>query len=159
MVGADPAGLAALVTAAVRRAGMRAILLSGWGGLADVAAGDDIVMLDQAPHDWLFPRCAAVVHHGGAGTTGAAVRAGVPAVVVPFGMDQPFWASRVAALGTSPAPIPRPRLTATALATALRLTAAPHLRDRAAEIGNRVRAEDGIAAAVGHYNALADRRS
>lgn len=157
MVGDDPAALAALVVEAVRRAGMRAILLSGWGGLADIAAQDDTLVLDQVPHDWLLPRCAAAVHHGGAGTTGAALRAGVPAVVVPFGMDQPFWASRVAALGTSPAPIPRKRFSAPALTRALRAAAEPVMRRRAAEIGDRIRAEDGVGAAVGHYDALADR--
>ncbi len=158
MVGDDPAGLAETVLAAVRRVGARAILLSGWGGLAAaVADAEDVLVLDQAPHDWLFPRCAATVHHGGAGTTGAAVRAGVPAVVVPFGMDQPFWASRVAALGTSPDPIPRRRLTATGLAGALRAAADPVMRHRAAEVGERVRAEDGVASAVAHYAAVADR--
>ena len=63
------------------------------------------------PHDWLFPKMRAVVHHGGAGTTGAGLRAGVPSIVVPFTMDQPFWASRVHALGVGPKPIPRPKLT------------------------------------------------
>jgi UDP:flavonoid glycosyltransferase YjiC (YdhE family) len=157
MVGKDPAGLAALVVDAVRRSGGRAILLSGWGGLAGVGDADDVLVLDQAPHDWLLPRCAAVVHHGGAGTTGAALRAGVPAVVVPFGADQPFWGARVAALGTGPQPIPRKRLTATGLVHALRTAAEPAMRHRAAEVGERIRAEDGVGAAVAWYDAVADR--
>jgi UDP:flavonoid glycosyltransferase YjiC (YdhE family) len=111
MLGADPARLTATVVAAVRQVGQRCILLSGWGGLAAVG-GDDVLVVDEAPHDWLFPRVAAVVHHGGAGTTAAALRAGVPAVVVPFGVDQPFWGARVAALGTGPRPIPVRALTA-----------------------------------------------
>lgn len=156
MVGQDPAGLAALVVEAVRGAGTRVVLLSGWGGLRAVT-GDDVLVLEQAPHDWLFPRCAAVVHHGGAGTTGAAVRAGVPAVVVPFGADQPFWASRVAALGTGPAPVPRRQLTAGRLAGALYEAADPGMRHRATTIGEQVRAEDGVGVAVGHYTALAER--
>lgn len=174
MVGRDPAALAALVVQAVRRAGVRAVLLSGWGGLDASAldgvgagpagsagpAGDDVLALDQAPHDWLFPRCAAVVHHGGAGTTGAALQSGVPAVVVPFGVDQPFWASRVVALGAGPAPIPRRRLTVGALAAALRTaTADAALRERAAALGARIRAEDGVGAAVTHYDALGDQRA
>lgn len=155
MVGDDPAGLAALVVDAARRAGTRAVLLSGWGGLvAGDLGGDDVLVLDQAPHDGLFPRCAAVVHHGGAGTTGAGLRAGVPAVVVPFGMDQPFWASRVAALGAGPAPVPRRRLTASSLAAALRATTDERMRERAADIGRRLRAEDGVGRAVAHYDAL-----
>ena len=157
MVGRDPAALAALAVDAARRAGVRAILLSGWGGLAATDA-DDVLVLDQAPHDGLFPRCAAVVHHGGAGTTGAALRAGVPAVVVPFGVDQPFWASRVVALGTGPAPIPRRRLTAGALAAALRAAVTDGaMRDRAAALGVAIRAEDGVAAATACFDGIAAR--
>ena len=100
-----------LVLGAVRDAGVRAILLSGWGGLAAGVAASDVHVADALPHDRLFPRMAAVVHHGGAGTTGAGVRAGVPSLVVPFGVDQPFWGSRIAALGVGPRPIPRRRLT------------------------------------------------
>jgi len=146
----DPAGLTELVVDAVRAAGVRAVLLSGWGGLAH-RAGDDILVVDEAPHDWLYPQMSAVVHHGGAGTTGAALQAGVPAVVVPFVVDQPFWGSRVAALGVGPTPIPRKALTARNLADALRATVADQpMRHRAAALGKRVRAEDGVAEAVRH---------
>ncbi len=150
----DPEQLTDLIVDAVRRAGVRAVLLSGWGGLAD-RAGDDVLVTDQAPHDWLFPRTAAVVHHGGAGTTGASLAAGVPTVVVPFGVDQPFWASRVAALGVGPAPIPRRRLTAENLAAALvaGTTDAVMVR-RAADLGARIRAEDGVGDAVRHLGSL-----
>jgi len=99
---------------------------------------------------------AAVVHHGGAGTTGAGLRSGVPSIVVPFGVDQPFWGGRVAALGVGPAPIPRQRLTRERLAAALHraLTDEP-LRARAAALGTRLRAEDGVANAVAHFAHLA----
>lgn len=147
MTGADPAALTTLVLDAVRRAGVRAVLLSGWGALVPVAR-EDVLVVDEAPHDLLFPRAAAVVHHGGAGTTGAALRAGVPAVVVPFAVDQPFWGARVAALGVGPTPVPRRRLTADALAGALRAAADPGMRARAAALGRLVRAEDGVADAV-----------
>jgi UDP:flavonoid glycosyltransferase YjiC (YdhE family) len=158
MVGDDPARLASLVVRAARRAGTRAVLLSGWGGLdAERIASDDVLVLDQAPHDRLLPLCSAVVHHGGAGTTGAGLRAGVPSVVVPFGMDQPFWASRVAALGAGPTPLPRRRLTAEALADALRATTRPEMRDRAAQIGRVLRREDGVRRAVANLDALATR--
>ena len=158
MVGDDPAALAALVTGAARRAGVRAVLLSGWGGLdAARRASDDVLVLDQAPHERLLPLCSAVVHHGGAGTTGAGLRAGVPSVVVPFGMDQPFWASRVAALGAGPAPLPRRRLTVEALSDALRATTQPAMRARAAEVGRVLRTEDGVRRAVADLDALATR--
>ena len=85
-------------------------------------------------------------------------RAGVPAVVVPFGMDQPFWASRVVALGAGPAPIPRRRLTAANLAGALRVAVTDDaMQERSRGLGVRIRAEDGVGAAVAHYTALAAR--
>ncbi|HSP81366.1 MAG TPA: nucleotide disphospho-sugar-binding domain-containing protein, partial [Myxococcaceae bacterium] len=121
---------------------------------------DDVFCADALPHDWLFPRVAAVVHHGGAGTTGAALRAGVPAIIVPFTMDQPFWGSRVAALGVGPTPLPRARLTQERLAEALRRTVADEaMRARAAALGARIRAEDGVAEAVAHYGRLASTLS
>lgn len=147
MSGADPAALTALVLDAVRRAGVRAVLLSGWGALTPLDR-DDVLVVEEAPHDLLFPRTAAVVHHGGAGTTGAALRAGVPSVVVPFAVDQPFWGARVAALGVGPTPVPRRRLTGGALADALRATADPGMRGRAASLGRLIRAEDGVVNAV-----------
>lgn len=148
MGSADPAELARTVVSATRRAGARAVLLSGWGGLRAVE-DDDVLAVDSVPHDWLFTRVAATVHHGGAGTTGAALRAGIPTLVVPFTMDQPFWGSRVAALGVGPLPIPRRRLTEDALARALStmLTDVP-MRARAAALGEAIRAEDGVGAAI-----------
>ncbi|MFZ5440695.1 MAG: glycosyltransferase [Myxococcota bacterium] len=157
MASEDPARLSELVLAAVRRAGVRAVLLTGWGGLADVSR-DDVLVLDEAPHDWLFPRVAGVVHHGGAGTTGAALLAGVPALVVPFTMDQPFWARRVHTLGAGPAPVPRRRLTVELLAARLRaLVNDVALRARAAELGAQLRAEGGTQDAVRLLEALAPR--
>lgn len=148
MVSEDPARLSELVLEAVRRAGVRAVLLSGWGGLAHVTR-DDVLVLDEAPHDWLFPRMAGVVHHGGAGTTGAALVAGVPALVVPFTMDQPFWASRVHALGVGPKPIARKQLKVEGLAERLRaLVTDGGLAARAASLGALMRAEDGVGGAV-----------
>lgn len=129
------------------------MLISGWGGLKEAQASDDIFFADSLPHEWLFPRVAAVVHHGGAGTTGAALRAGVPSVVVPFTMDQPFWGSRVEALGAGPKPIPRKRLTEKRLADALGLaTGDAQMRTLAAELGAKLREEDGVAEAVALFS-------
>jgi sterol 3beta-glucosyltransferase len=92
---------------------------------------------------------AAVVHHGGAGTTGAGLRAGVPSIIVPVSNDQPFWGRRVKALGAGPAPIPRKRLTADRLAHAIGVAVTDEaIRKRAAELGETIRAEDGVANAV-----------
>lgn len=103
-----------------------------------------------APQDWLFPRVAAAVQHGGAGTTAAALQAGVPSVVVPFLGDQSLWAGRVHALGAGPAPIPRKRLTTEWLVGAIRAAAGSEaFRNRAGEVGERLRDEGGVARAVG----------
>jgi UDP:flavonoid glycosyltransferase YjiC (YdhE family) len=153
MTSADPRSLTTLVRDAARRAGVRVVLLSGWGGLEAQHDGD-VLSLDAVPHDWLFARVAATVHHGGAGTTGAALRAGVPTLVVPFTMDQPFWGARVAALGVGPAPIARRALRVASLAEGLRqMIGDASMRARAASLGERIRAEDGVGEAVRHLEA------
>ncbi len=126
------------------------MLLAGWAGLGAEDLPPTIFRLDAAPHGWLYPRMAAVVHHGGAGTIAAGLHAGVPTVVVPHMADQPFWGQRIHALGVGPRPIPRPRLTAENLGKAIRLAAAdPAMRRRAADLGAKIRAEDGVGRAVG----------
>jgi UDP:flavonoid glycosyltransferase YjiC (YdhE family) len=106
-------------------------------------------MIDAAPHAWLFPRVAAVVHHGGVGTTAAGLRAGGPSVVIPFFGDQPFWGQRVAQLGVRPAAIPRRNLTVDNLAQAIHTAVTDaSMGQRAAEPGATVRAEDGVRVAV-----------
>jgi UDP:flavonoid glycosyltransferase YjiC (YdhE family) len=106
-------------------------------------------MIDSIPHSWLFPRVAAVVHHGGAGTTAAGLRAGVPAVIVPFFGDQPFWGQRIAELGVGPKPVPRKKLTVERLAEAIQTAVIDDgMRQRAADLGSKIRAEDGVGRAV-----------
>ncbi|MEU2561634.1 glycosyltransferase [Streptomyces longispororuber] len=109
--------LGELAVAALRRAGLRGVLQSGRAGLW--ATGDGVLTIGEVPHALLFPRLAAVVHHAGAGTTAAALRAGVPAVPVPVTADQPFWAARLTAVGAAPGPVPFRRLTVDSLADAL----------------------------------------
>ena len=91
MAGRNPEQLAMLILEALAKSGQRGLLLTGWGGLRPELVPDNVFVLDSAPHSWLFPRMAAVVHHGGAGTTAEGLRAGVPTVIVPFAFDQPFW--------------------------------------------------------------------
>jgi UDP:flavonoid glycosyltransferase YjiC (YdhE family) len=144
-----PAETTDLVLDALRRIDQRAILLSGWGGLHETDLPDSVFMIDSVPHSWLFSRVAAIVHHGGAGTTAAALRSGSPSVIVPFFGDQPFWGRRVAELGVGPSPIPRQKLTAERLARAIRQALTDNeMRQRAAQLGSRIRLEDGIARAA-----------
>jgi UDP:flavonoid glycosyltransferase YjiC (YdhE family) len=156
----DPAALRGLVEEAVAHAGVRAVLLSGWGALtADASISDRVFVAESVSHGWLFSRVAATVHHGGAGTTGAAMRAGVPTVVVPFGADQPFWASRAAALGVAPPPIPRRKLTAALLAEAIEsCVTSRQMQDGARALGEDLRAEDGNGAAVRELERIAAER-
>ena len=140
-----------IVLNALKLAGQRGILATGWGGLTADNAPKDVFVLDAVPHDWLFPKVAAVIHHGGAGTTGAALRAGKPTVICPFIGDQPFWGRRVAELGVGPSPIPQVRLTAERLANAIKSAVTDdNIRQRAAFLGETIRAENGVERAVAY---------
>ena len=149
MASRDPQQTTELVLDAVRKAGVRAVLASGWGGLSAADVPDNVFLIHSAPHEWLFPRMGAVVHHGGAGTTASGLRAGVPTIVIPFKSDQPFWGKRVQKLGVGPAPIPRKKLSADSLAQAIAQTCSDQsIRRSAAALGEKIRAEDGVASAV-----------
>jgi UDP:flavonoid glycosyltransferase YjiC (YdhE family) len=149
MSGRRPESLARLVLEALRESGQRAVLLTGWGGMRAISAPESVFVVDAAPHAWLFPRMAAVVHHGGAGTTAEGLRAGRPTVIVPFAVDQAFWGKRVQDLGVGPAPIPQKALTASKLAQAIRQAVEQaEIKRHAADLGSAIRAEDGVEAAV-----------
>jgi sterol 3beta-glucosyltransferase len=125
------------------------VLARGWSGATATELPGTIFAVDKVPHRWLFPRMAALVHHGGAGTTAAGLRAGKPALIVPHMADQPYWGRRVFELGVGVRPLPRPRLTAEALARRLEaLLADTHIAANAAALGERIRAEQGVANAV-----------
>lgn len=144
MANREPEATADLVLHALEQTGQRAILSSGWSGMHKGDLPDSVYMLDSIPHTWLFPHTAAVVHHGGAGTTAAGFRAGVPSIIIPFFADQPFWGRRAQALGVGTAPIPRKQLTAEKLAHAIQQAISDQpMRERAAQLGAKVRADDG----------------
>jgi sterol 3beta-glucosyltransferase len=146
--GADQIGI---VMEALKLAGQRGVLADDRAG--STIASKDILYVKNVPHDWLFPRMAAVVHHGGAGTTGASLRAGKPTVICPFVGDQRFWGQRVAALGVGPSPIPQRKLTAASLANAIqRAVSDEGMRQRTAALGEILRAENGIGRAVALIN-------
>ena len=156
-VGPDAAALSRTVVESVTRAGVRAVLITGFGGIRGVEFPPHVFPVRTVPYDWLFTRVSAMVHQGGAGSTAAALRFDLPNVAVPFGFDQSLWGARVHALGAGPAPVPAEKLTAGALAAAMRrLTTDARMRDRAATVGAKIRAEDGIGAAVSAILAAVD---
>lgn len=161
MVDSDPETLNSIVTQALRSTNQRGILMAGWGGVANggEASSDETVytIRDQMsiPHDWLFPRCAAVVHHGGAGTTAAGLRAGSPSIIVPYFTDQFLYAKRVEELGAGPKSIPRSDLTSEGLSAAIREAVESSAVKAAAErTGVLLRAETGLDSAVKFINSV-----
>lgn len=144
----DPQKTYDLIAAALEQTGQRAIVASGWGGQVNTQS-EAICVVDHAPHDWLFERVAAVVHHGGAGTTAAGLRAGKPTLVIPHLADQPYWGRRVHELGVGAAPIKRQKLTVEALTAGIRqISSDATMQQHAADLGAKIRAEDGVGTAV-----------
>ena len=149
MVNGKPEQTTSLVLQALARAGQRGVLSAGWGGLKKTELPETVFMVDSLPFGWLFPQMAALVHHGGAGTTSMGLRAGVPAILTPFMGDQPFWGRRVYELGVGPQPIPRRHLTVDRLAGSIRAAVSDiSMQEKAARLGERIRAENGVARAV-----------
>ncbi len=141
----NPEATADLVLSALERTHQRAVMQSGWGGLKKDRLPETVFLLESAPHTWLFPRMAAVVHHGGAGTTAA----GLPSLVIPFFGDQPFWGNVVAEIGAGPSPIPRAGLSVDNLASAIQeMVGNEAMKQKAANLGSQIRAEDGVGKAV-----------
>jgi sterol 3beta-glucosyltransferase len=141
-----------LIMDAIKQTGVRAILATGWGGLSVSKVPENVFLIKSIPHDWLFPRVAAAIHHGGSGTTGASLRAGIPTLVIPFAplySEQLFWGKRIAKLGAGPLPIPLKNLSVVALSAAIqKLLEDQDIRENAASVGRQIRAEDGIGNAV-----------
>ncbi len=156
MSASDPQATATLVKSALDRTGQRGILAKGWSGTIEIANDTHLFILEKAPHDWLFPRMAGVVHHGGAGTTAAGLRAGKPAFIVPHMADQPFWGRRVHELGVGVKPVPRPKLTEAALAEGIQqLTTHRGMQEKAKLLGEKIRSEDGVTRAIGLIQSIA----
>ena len=154
MASADPERMTDIVLEALRATGHRAIIASGWGGLRGSALPATVLPVESVPHEWLFPRVAAAVHHGGAGTTAAALRAGIPSVVVSFFADQFFWGNRLYEIGAGSRPLSQKNLTAQRLAEAiLSVTGSAVVQSRCRDVAHAISLERGVPAAVDVVNA------
>jgi UDP:flavonoid glycosyltransferase YjiC (YdhE family) len=135
--------------------GRRALFYPGWSGVGPSDLPANVLAIGETPHDWLFPRVSMVVHHGGAGTSHSAVRAGAPSVVVPFAGDQFFWADRLQRAGAAPPGVAARDMSAATLDRAITLSESDGMRSRAAALGVAMRAEDGLGVAVAQIERLA----
>jgi UDP:flavonoid glycosyltransferase YjiC (YdhE family) len=145
----QPLETTCLILEALERSNQRAVLQRGWADLGQVDLPVNVYRLDYAPHSWLFPKMAAVVHHAGAGTSAAALRAGVPSVPIPHSGDQFFWARRLHQLGAGTQSLPRGQLKVVGLASRItNAIADSQLKRAAADLGDKIRTEDGIARTI-----------
>ncbi|XP_028551681.1 sterol 3-beta-glucosyltransferase UGT80B1 isoform X1 [Dendrobium catenatum] len=149
----DTKKITCIILEALRETGQRGIISRGWSDLGSISQfPTDVFFIDDCPHDWLFPRCTAVVHHGGAGTTAAGLRAGCPTTVVPFFGDQFFWGERILARGVGPQPIPISELNVDRLSNAIKFMLEPEVKLRAMELGKQIENEDGVVGAVNAFH-------
>jgi len=149
MAGTNPQAKAKIVIDALVQSKQRGVIATGWGGLQATKLPENVFVIEEAPHEWLFPHMGAVVHHGGAGTTAATLRAGKPSIICPFIADQPFWGQRVYDLGVGTKPIPQKSLTASLLSDAIcSALNDSQMRQRADSLGVNIRAEDGVGNAL-----------
>ncbi|SCB58551.1 UDP:flavonoid glycosyltransferase YjiC, YdhE family [Rhizobium aethiopicum] len=157
MPGVDPVRMTAIIVEALARRGKRSILALGGGALSAEDRSGHVHVVRDAPHDRVFHEVSAVIHHGGAGTTAAALRAGKPMIICPFFGDQPFWGRRITDLGVGLS-LERRALTVESLTAALAAMDDTLMRRRAEAVGARIRSEDGVATAVGFIEAAANKR-
>ncbi|CAN6582280.1 unnamed protein product [Malus baccata var. baccata] len=145
----EPEKMTDIILQALEITAQRGIINRGWGGLGNsVEPSDSVYLVDNCPHDWLFKRCSAVVHHGGAGTTAAGLKAACPTTIIPFFGDQPFWGERVHARGVGPAPIPVEEFSLDKLVDAIRFMLDPKVKECAVDIAKAMDNEDGVTGAV-----------
>lgn len=144
----DPQALTALIFKSLSLANVRGIVSKGWGGIGGGDVPENIYLIGDCPHDWLFQRVSCVVHHGGAGTTAAGLAAGCPTVVVPFFGDQPFWGQMIARAGAGPNPVPFKKMTAETLAESITFALRPEVQAAAKEVARQIAEEDGASNAA-----------
>ncbi|ESW24001.1 hypothetical protein PHAVU_004G093900 [Phaseolus vulgaris] len=149
----DPKRTTDVIVEALKDTGQRGIIDRGWGNLGDLAeVPDNVFVLEECPHDWLFPQCSALVHHGGAGTTATGLKAGCPTTIVPFFGDQFFWGDRIYQKGLGPIPIPISQLSLESLTNAIKFMLQPEVKSQAMAISKLIENEDGVTAAVDAFH-------
>lgn len=153
MTGGDASARAEAIIEGARRAGLRVLVATGWGGLQPPVRclGPDVSVTTSVSHEAVLPRAVAAIHHGGAGTTHAVARAGIPSVVVPFLADQPFWAHQFQQLGLAPAPLHKNRLSPERVCAAL--AASMDCTGQARATAAQMSTEDGTGDAVSFITA------
>lgn len=152
----DPDTMTTIIYEAIKKIGVRALVSKGGAGLGstNVEKPNNIFILGNVPHDWLFQRVSCVIHHGGAGTTAAGIKAGLPTVIIPFFGDQPFWGKMVSKAGAGPNPIPYKQLTSDNLATAIIKALKPSSLEKAKELAEKMNEEDGNETGAQHFHEM-----
>ena len=148
MIHRDAKRIYQIVLEALMKTENRAIILSGWSDFQSLPLSENVLVMDAVPHDWLLPKCKVVIHHGGAGTTAAGLRSGIPNIVVSFAADQPFWGARVHAIGAGPKPVPVRKLTVENLIAAIIEADGETIRNVARAKGRAICTEDGVGQAI-----------
>jgi hypothetical protein len=145
----NPRRTTEIVLGALKMTGQRGILHSGWSGLGDVPLPENVFKIDYVPYGWLFPRMAMIIHHGGSGTTRYGLRSGKPCCIVPLVFDQFYWGKRIAELGVGTVPIPFKKLTVGHLQQTIEIGIhGQQVRQNARDMGDRIRAENGVQVAT-----------
>lgn len=148
-VGGDFNRILDIVLESVTKTKQRALISAGWRNIGDRKLPENVMLIDNVPHEWLFHHVKAVSHHGGAGTTAAGIRAGIPSVIVPFGGDQPYWGDRIYKLGLGTKPMWCKRITVENYSKAIDIAVSDEvMQKRAIEYGKKLRVEDGVSNAI-----------
>lgn len=155
----DPGRMLHLLQEACRQTKQRAVIISGWSGMT-VPHDDLLIGIEEVPHSWLFEKVAGIIHHGGAGTTAAGLRAGKPMLISPFSGDQPFWARRMHELGVATAPLREKEMSVERLSDRIRdMTTNTAMQQQAKQLAALIHKENGVSVAADYIEQQVSRRA